>query len=134
MRYTMTFLDKDFQDLTEHLFSNRSVEQAAYLLCRMAKTGEETRLLVRKVIPVPGDEIDSQSATRMNIKQHSFLKAMKAAAMAQECFIFVHSHPPGLLEFSSQDDERSEASLFRTAYNRIHNDDAVHGRHHLHRT
>ena len=125
MRYTMTFLDKDFLHLTEHLFSNRSVEQAAYLLCRLAKTDEETRLLVRKVIPVTGVEIDSQSATCMNIKQHSFLKAMKAAAMAQECFIFVHSHPTGLLKFSSQDDAE-EAPLFRTAYNRIHND-VVHG-------
>lgn len=125
MRYTMTFLDKDYQVLTDHLFSNRSVEQAAYLLCRLAKSAGETRLLVRKVIPVTDKEISSQSAVCMNIKQQSFLKAIKAAAIAQECFIFVHSHPTGLLDFSSADDTEEE-SLFRTAYNRIHGD-VIHG-------
>ncbi|MGA3208776.1 MAG: ThiF family adenylyltransferase [Syntrophales bacterium] len=121
----MTFIETDYQILTQHLFSNRSVEQAAYLLCRLAKTDEEIRLLVRKVIPVTNEDICEQSAVHMNINQRSFLRAIKAASIAQECFMFVHSHPTGLLDFSSIDDIEEE-SLFRTAYNRVHSD-AVHG-------
>ena len=125
MRYTMTFMEKDFQILAQHLFSNRDVEQAAYLLCRLAKTAEEIRLLVRRVIPVTNEEISTQSAVSMKIKQQSFLRAIKAAAIAHECFVFVHSHPTGLLDFSAADDIEEE-SLFRTAYNRICGE-VVHG-------
>lgn len=121
----MTFLGSDYKILTEHLFSNRSVEQAAYLLCGLAKTDAETRLLVRKIIPVIKDDISDQNAISMNIMQRSFLRAIKTAADNRECFFFVHTHPIGISDFSFQDDVQEE-SLFRTAYNRIHSE-AIHG-------
>lgn len=125
MQYTMTFMEGDYQILVQHLFQDCSIEQAAYLVCRMARTPEETRLLVRKIIPVEGEEIEEQDAISMNIRQQSFLRAIKEAAIDQACFLFVHSHPTGLLDFSSIDN-MEETSLLKTAYNRIRGD-VVHG-------
>ena len=49
---------------------------------------------------------------------------MKRANDTKCGFVFVHTHPLNY-EFHSPQDDREEAPLFRTAYNRIHND-AVH--------
>lgn len=118
MRYSITFIEKDYQTLVKHLFSYSSFEQAAYLQCRQVKTDSEIRLLIRKVIPVRIEDIEEQSAVHMKIRPRSFLRVMKAADQEKECFIFVHSHPTGLRHFSSRDDAEEE-KLFRTAYVRI---------------
>lgn len=124
MRFTMTFLQEDYERLVTHLFHS-STEEAAYVLCGLSKTANETRLLVRDVIPVSPDEIDHSSRIHMQIQQHSYMRAIKTAAERNLCFVFVHSHPPQVPEHSDQDD-RTEEPLFRTAYNRIHSDTAVH--------
>ena len=124
MRFTMTFVQEDYERLTAHLFHSRA-EEAAYLLCGLSKTGNEARLLVRDVIPVPPGEIDHSSEVHIQIQQPSFLRAIKAGAEGNQCFAFVHSHPRGVPEHSDQDD-KTEEPLFRTAYNRIHNDAAIH--------
>ncbi|TAM80974.1 MAG: ThiF family adenylyltransferase [Acidobacteria bacterium] len=125
MRFTLTFLQDDFERLTGHLFRSEN-EEAAYLLCGMSTAPNETRLLVREVIPVPATEIDESSQLHMQIQQPSFLRPIKGAAERGLCFVFAHSHPPTVPEHSPQDD-RTEESLFRTAYNRIHNENAIHG-------
>lgn len=119
-KYTITFLEKDYKKMTDHLFSNDQVEQAAYLLCRMSRLETEDRLLVREVIPVSADDIFDASATHMKIKPRSFIRAMGKADNTEQCFVFVHTHPNGLNHHSSQDDAE-EKKLFRTAYTRIHN-------------
>jgi molybdopterin/thiamine biosynthesis adenylyltransferase len=124
MRYTMTFLQDDYEQLTAHLFHSR-VEEAAFLLCGLSRTAVETRLLVRDIITVAPDEIDHSSDVHMQIQQPAYLRAIKAAADRKLCFVFVHSHPPDVPRHSGQDD-KTETSLFRTAYNRIHSTTAVH--------
>jgi hypothetical protein len=124
MRYTLTFRDEDYGRLTAHFFPFER-ENAAYLLCGISVTAGETRLLVRDVIPVPADDIDHASDRHMQIKQSSYLSAIKAAALQNLSFVFVHSHPPGVLRHSKQDDE-TEAPLLRTAYCRNHSPIAVH--------
>src|SRR5579863_9708976 len=123
-RYTLTFLETDFDRLREQLKSGPDVENAAYLLCRVSHTETEVRLLAREIIPVQPQYILEASATHMRIASISFRSAMKRAD-AQKCaFVFVHTHPDRLLNHSDQDD-REEAPLFRSAYARIHNE-AVH--------
>jgi molybdopterin/thiamine biosynthesis adenylyltransferase len=124
MRFTMTFVEEDYERLVAHLFHSSS-EEAAYLLCGISRTRNETRLLVREVTPVTADEIDHSSKAHMQIKQASFLRAIKAAADRNQCFAFVHSHPCELSKHSDQDDA-TEKPLFRTAYNRIRDANAVH--------
>src|SRR5579863_8990661 len=125
MCFTLTFIQEDYDRLTNHLFHSTS-EEAAYLLCGLSTTVNETRLLVRDVIPVSAAEIDHSSDAHMQIQQASFLRAIKAAEERKLCFVFAHSHPPAVPRHSAQDD-RTEAPLFRTTYNRIHSETAVHG-------
>jgi molybdopterin/thiamine biosynthesis adenylyltransferase len=124
-RYTLTFLEADFEQLREALNSSPDVENAAYLICRISRSESEVRLLVREVIPVEREHILEASAAHMKIASISFRTAMKRAD-AQKCsFVFVHTHPDGQPNHSGQDD-REEAPLFRTAYARIHSETTIH--------
>lgn len=93
---------------------------AAYLLCRVAVTEEEIRLLVREMMPVEAEDIISASKGHMQIKSRSFLRAMKRAQLTKQCFVFAHSHPKHVQKHSPQDDEE-ESKLFKTAFIRIDN-------------
>jgi molybdopterin/thiamine biosynthesis adenylyltransferase/proteasome lid subunit RPN8/RPN11 len=119
MRYSITFRSHDFETLKAHLFPPSVLkERAAYLICRTSESSDETRLLVRDVIAVDVHDTLESSAADMSIKSTSFMRAMKIAQMRKSSFVFVHSHPGGLAEFSRQDDTE-EKKLFATAYTRI---------------
>lgn len=117
MRYAVSVIEAQYDALTKHLFS-AGTEMAAYLLCRFSRTGEETRLFVREVIPVEAADVISASDHHMQIRPTSFLRAMKRAHLTKQGFIFVHSHPPSHPKHSSQDDSE-EQKLFKTAHLRI---------------
>jgi molybdopterin/thiamine biosynthesis adenylyltransferase len=119
MRYSLTFTEPLYKQLTTHLFNGQpDVERAAYLLCRLSVTPAETRLLVREVSPVPQSEVMAASSHGMSIPAVSFARAMKRAHDTQHCFAFVHSHPGGIAAFSRQDDVE-ERKLFDTAAIRV---------------
>src|SRR5215470_14585633 len=124
MRYSITFVEDDFEQLRRVLARSSGVENAAYLLCRQGRTEKETRLLVREVIPLEPEHVLEASPAHMKIGSASFRRAMKRADQEKCCFVFVHTHPDGHPSHSQQDD-CEEAPLFRTAYNRIHTE-AVH--------
>jgi molybdopterin/thiamine biosynthesis adenylyltransferase len=119
VRYSLTFIDELFDHLVSHLLDGSDNEKAAYLLCGLSKASHETRLLARDFLPVATTDVLESSRVHMKIASRSFLRAMKAADNSRSCFVFAHSHPPEICEHSSQDD-REEAALFSTAYNRIH--------------
>lgn len=117
MHYSATILEKDYAELEAHLAAS-SDEQAAFLICRIAQTDNETRLLVRACIPVSGEDIVQQSPVHMKISPRAYTRAMKRANDEKACLVFVHSHPTGYSSHSKQDD-LEEAKLFKTAYVRI---------------
>lgn len=121
MRYTITFAEQDYDRLTEHLLGDDATERAAYLLCGLSSTPGETRLLVREVHPVLDSDVVTASQRHMSIKSVSFMRAMKRADRTKQAFVFVHSHPGSDPRHSEQDD-REEMKLFRTAYLRIQGD------------
>lgn len=125
MRYSATFTEEDYATLQAHLASDASVEQAAFLICRPARTEFETRLLVREILPVLAEDIIDQSPVHMKIAPRAYTRAMKRANDRKSCLLFVHSHPNGYPQHSLQDDEEEE-KLFRTAYVRIRTE-GVHG-------
>jgi molybdopterin/thiamine biosynthesis adenylyltransferase len=126
MQYTVSFIEDDYKALTDHLFLDRAHERAAYLLCKPSISTNETRLLVREVMPVLPDEITSATERDIVIKQESYRRALKRAHLSKSCFVLVHSHPQKFPSHSPQDDVE-ELDLFRSAYARIHNDPLVHG-------
>lgn len=117
MEYTLTIPEALHGELLSHFAQSRN-EAAAYLLCGQSESEQEKRLLVRRIIPVRDQEIASTSPVHMSIPSASFRAAMKEAHQTKSSFLFAHSHPNGLCDFSQQDD-KEEALLFRTAYNRI---------------
>jgi len=126
MRYTITFLEKQYQHLVAQLFpAGLRAERAAFLLCGISRTEEETRLIVRETIPVLDSELLEQSSHHLSIAASSFLPVMKRADQENASFVFVHSHPPGVTDHSQQD-ELEERGLFRTAYNRIDTPNSIH--------
>lgn len=124
MRYTFTFTSQIFEKLTEHLFRDQSVEQAAYVLCGVSSTENETRLLAREVILVPGEELVRQEIDFLSIPSDSFMPVLRHAAETDQCFFLVHSHPNGFSGFSRADD-REEPLLMKAAMNRL--ESKVHG-------
>lgn len=126
MQYAVAFLDHHYKALIDHLFSNTMTEQAAFILGRRATDGDKTTILVRKIIPVEAADIISASKVHMEIRSAAYLRALKEADSTGQCFFFAHTHPDGKTIFSNQDDQEEEA-LFKTAYVRIHNSQAVHG-------
>lgn len=125
MRYTITFAEDQYNALLAHLFVDRTVERAAYALCGISVTDNETRLLVRDIIPVVQDDIETASEIHMTIASRSFLRVMKKADETKQFFLFIHSHPENYELHSPQDDVEEE-KLFRTAYTRIKTS-GVHG-------
>ena len=119
MRYTVSFEETGYDQLTKHLFSGNT-EMAAYLLCRVAQCDEELRLLVREIIPVEADDVISASTGHMSIRSRSFLRVLKRAHLTGQCFIFTHSHPKNVPNHSPQDDEE-EKKLFATTFVRVEN-------------
>ncbi|HET9410046.1 MAG TPA: ThiF family adenylyltransferase [Candidatus Sulfotelmatobacter sp.] len=126
MNYSLSFLEEDYQALIRHLFVDRVIERAAYLFCKLSRSSEETRLLVRTVIPVSQEEVVSATGRDLVIKQESYRRALKQAHLSDSCFVLVHSHPKDFPMHSPQDDVE-EAALFPSAYSRIHNNQLVHG-------
>lgn len=123
-RYSITFREEDYNSLVGWFFP-ADTERAAYLLCRLSVGPEETKLLVREVVPVQPEEIRVSSRTHLSIPATTFTKWLKRADDSRQCVVFVHSHPAGVPNYSLQDDIE-EPEFFRTAYNRIHHD-GVHG-------
>ena len=127
MRYTLTLLEKQSEQLNSHFFdgSSERLERAAYLLCGISRTEHETRLIVREVLPVPDEALLEQSTTQLSIPAESFLPILKRADRERACFVLVHSHPSDVPGHSGQDDTE-ERKLFRAAYNRIEGSHLVH--------
>src|SRR5689334_14067399 len=103
MRYTLTVPEIHYAQLVGILEASKD-ERAAYLICGIAETENEARLLVREVIAVDKADILESSPVHLKIAPRSFLRAMKRANQQRAAFVFVHSHPNGLGEFSPQDD------------------------------
>lgn len=125
MKYTLTFRESDYDILTNRLFIDRTVERAAYALCRVSTTESETRLLIRKIIFVEDEDIEEATETGIKIKSRSFIKAMQEADRSKQVFLFIHSHPEGYVDHSPKDN-LEEIQLFKTAYVRIKTP-GVHG-------
>lgn len=124
MDFSITFLECDYEKLTAHLFSDISVEQAAFLLCNQVDADRETRFLVKRVILITTEQLLYQTIEGLSIPSNLVMAVLKEAATQKQSFFLVHSHPGGVLAFSPQDN-RIEPDLFTTALNRIRS--GIHG-------
>lgn len=105
MNYSITFLEQQYELLLSIIFSKPEVEGAAYVLCGISRTDNEERLLAREIIPVRDEDYEARTHLRLSIRSDSYVAVAKRAREMKQSIFFVHSHPNGISNFSSQDDE-----------------------------
>src|SRR5262245_45107147 len=110
MDFTLTITEELFNRLVGAVFSLGDREGAAYLICGRSLCGNETRLLVREVIPVEDRDYIVRERDRLSIASRSYASVAKHASAIDGSILFVHSHPEGVGDFSEQDD-REEPKL-----------------------
>lgn len=123
MQYTITFLGEDFKKLQAHLFQDKK-EQAAYILCRLSVTQDETRFLVKEIIPVEQKNIIFNDSESIFYSCDSYLPIVHKALEKNECLLLSHSHINGNKIFSKKD-ILSEKPFLKYVYNRLKK--GVHG-------
>lgn len=79
MRHTLTITEQAYERLTGMVFADPDCEGAAYLLCGTSITAEETRLLVRDVIPVAPEHYEVRDWDRLSIRSASYAAVAKQA-------------------------------------------------------
>lgn len=117
MNIEITFLEKDYELLQQHLFKDGK-EQAACILCGLSESPDKTVFLVREVIPVSDKHILFNSEYRIEYSCEAYESLIKRAASTGRCFFIVHSHFNGYIGFSKLDDEQ-EPELLNCACTRI---------------
>ncbi|MEK6289215.1 MAG: ThiF family adenylyltransferase [Acidobacteriota bacterium] len=110
MQYSLTLLEGARFRLEEAVFSRQGLEGAAYLLCGRSVTEDETRLLVREIVPVAETHYLRREPYRLSIDSASYASVAKRARAIGASIIFAHGHPFGPPDFSEQDD-REEPKL-----------------------
>lgn len=108
MVYTLSFLENQYAQLTEAVFSRSGLEGAAYLLCNRSVTDREYRYLVKEIVPVEDKHYIARTTTSLKIDSSSYVNVAKKAKLSGLSVIFVHSHPEGFKEFSPQDNIQEE--------------------------
>lgn len=88
------------------LLSDRSREQACFLLCRQARAGDETFLLVIDVIPLEGNDLAVHKPDQLSVAPAAMLRVAREAKAKEAGVCMVHTHPisPGGVAFSRADD------------------------------
>ena len=144
MKYSLTLAEKHDERLRALVFPSNGREGAALLLCGVAEVADDLwdgvshrKLLSHEVVPIAAEDIVSSSSTHIRCKTHSIARALKRAAEDDLTVAFVHSHPAGIPDFSSEDDEQ-EPFLVELAQNRngrttdlisiVMTENSVHGR------
>lgn len=124
MNYSLTIQEKEYRSLHEAVFSMKGLEGAAYVLCGESRSKAEVRYLAKTVIPVAVDHYVERRKDFLSISSASYTKVAKLARQNHFSILFAHSHPGGLLEYSSQDD-REEKKLQQFFSSRVPN--RIHG-------
>lgn len=92
MKTQVVFIEQDFEDVRRHLLAGAD-EAAAVLICGYSLTGSRVRLLVREVVPVPAEGIESKGGAFITIRPQWLAVPLKRAREAGLTTVLAHSHP-----------------------------------------
>ena len=127
----MSNIALDITLLTSHeaalralLYREDGSEAAAYVLFGKAEINEDPwskqsriRLISHEVVPILPDEVISSSSVHVTWSTKGFMRLLGIAQKRNLIPALVHTHPRAGAFFSDQDD-RNEAELARTAFNK----------------
>ncbi|MEF3691707.1 MAG: ThiF family adenylyltransferase [Candidatus Moraniibacteriota bacterium] len=105
MKYSIIFLDEDYDKLRKEIFNSFNLEGAAFLVCGESASFKKTKLIVREVISISKEHILRQAHDGLSIDSQSYANTVKKANQENASIIFVHSHPDSYFNFSRQDEK-----------------------------
>mgnify|MGYP000867281297 CR=1 FL=1 len=105
MIYRMRMQSSHRRQLQE-LLSDRSREQACFLLCRQAIADDETLLLVVKVLALDATDLTVHRPDQLSVSPTAMLRIARLAQKEDAAVCMVHTHPGSLddVAFSRADD------------------------------
>lgn len=123
--HTLTITEDNHAALKRHLFPGDGLEAAAILLCRRVGA-ERERFIVRQTLKVPHGECVVRTPVSVTWPGQWVEEAIDLAEGAGDTIILTHSHPGGLLAFSTVDDE-SDGKTIPSLFQGVDHKDAAHG-------
>lgn len=104
MKSQVVLMEQDLEGVRQHLLADAD-EAAAVLICGYSLTARRVRLLVREIIPVPAEGIESKSGAFITLRPEWLAVPLKRAREAGLTTVLAHSHPfsQGAVRFSSID-------------------------------
>ena len=93
-------------ELQQHLYPGDGQEGVALVLCGRGRAGEAERLVARRVVPVPHDDVIVRAADEVewSVEAH-VLPLVEEMERDDLALVVVHCHPGGYPKFSGTDDE-----------------------------
>ncbi len=125
-RFSITIQQNHYETLMENLIyqNNERAERIAFLLCGRSYIKAdpwdgcaEERLLSKKIVILPENEIVESSKMRITWKTDFFINLLKEVEKENLAIAVVHNHPQGSNNFSFLDDQH-EPELFKMIFNR----------------
>ncbi len=117
-------LSRPHADHVVSLFDGSGAERAAYMLMGISRIGADPwsskprlRLPSHRFLEIEDEEIVSRSPTHVTWTTQGYMRLLVEAQRTGTIPAIVHTHPGGVAFFSDQDD-RNERELARTARNR----------------
>ncbi len=104
MKSQIVFMEQDLEGVWQHLLADAD-EAAAVLICGYSLTACRARLLVREIVPVPAEGIESKGGAFITLRPEWLAVPLKCAREAGLTTVLAHSHPfsQGAVRFSSID-------------------------------
>ncbi len=104
MKSQIVFMEQDLEGVWQHLLADAD-EAAAVLICGYSLTASRVRLLVREIVPVPAEGIESKGGAFITVRPEWLAVPLKGAREAGLTTVLVHSHPfsQGAVRFSPID-------------------------------
>lgn len=122
--FNLVFVEQQEAELRDLLYAAKGIEGAAYVLMRECKIASDpwerrsrTKFVVREIVPISDEHRVSSSGQHVTWDTKGFVALLQRCQREQLVLGIAHCHPRGPNDFSDQDD-KNEAELLRTAFNR----------------
>jgi hypothetical protein len=123
-KYGLRITGDQHRQINALLFPSDEHEAVVFALCGTLRTDNHYILTVREIIAVPSDYYLERTPNRVRWMTEFLPDLLDDAMKEKLALLKIHSHPGGLKEFSSFDDD-ADIDLFRSVYGWF-DDDLIH--------
>lgn len=110
MTDSLALTEDQHATLKQYLFPGDGLESAAILLCRFTGCSKE-RMIVTDIMNVPDETCATRTAKYISWPGQCIEDAIDRADQHADAIVLTHSHPGGMLAFSTVDDESDESTM-----------------------